>query len=150
MNATTEKYRTLKSHIVYRDEPNPRGNKDCYRPAKTVCVSTCLNFLGINADSYKYTSSSKHSDYWRQVVRRAGFSLRTWKPAFKKENCPTMTSLRKTLRQSEFGADDYFLVGGYQSRCAHLMVLNGKGEIVIDTAPGKKWRISQCYKVTKK
>lgn len=148
MIETTTKYQTLSDHVVYADEPTNADYRE--HPCKTVCVTTCLNFLGIDFNSYKYTSSPKHAHYWRQVVRRAGFSLRRWKPAFEKEAYPTMTRVRKRLRQSEFGADDFFLVSGIQKTCGHLMVLNGKGQIVIDTAPGKKWHIRQVYRVTKK
>ena len=52
-----------------------------------------------------------------------------------------MTQLRRNMKKSIYGNGDYFIVSGYQSKKAHLMVLNGNGETVIDTAEGMKWRI---------
>ena len=52
-----------------------------------------------------------------------------------------MTKLRSNMRKSKYGKDDYFIVVGYQSKKAHMMVLNGNGETIIDTALGFKWRI---------
>ena len=45
------------------------------------------------------------------------------------------------MKRSKYTADDKFIVEGYQTKSAHLMVLNGEGETVIDTAKGMKWRI---------
>jgi len=45
------------------------------------------------------------------------------------------------MKRSDYTADDMFIVEGYQTKVAHLMVLNGEGETVIDTAKGMKWRI---------
>lgn len=109
--------------------------------AKTVCVSTCLNYLGISPDRYHYTSSNGNVAAYKNVLRRFGYSVRSRKSEFRIKNSPTMTDLRKKLRKSQYTSKDLFLVHGYQSKKAHLMILNGNGETVIDTSLGSKWRV---------
>jgi hypothetical protein len=52
-----------------------------------------------------------------------------------------MTQLRAEMKKSSYTASDYFIVSGYQSKKAHLMVLDGNGNTIIDTAPKMKWRV---------
>ena len=126
----TSKYRTLNDHIVY--------NK---RAGKTVCVTTCLNYFGIPFDSYHYTHSKSDVNAFKTVLRKQ-WSVRSRKSEFKvKYPLPTMTALRKALKKSNYTEDDKFIVSGVQTRSAHLMVLDGNGETIIDTAKGMKWKI---------
>ena len=52
-----------------------------------------------------------------------------------------MTALKQAIRKSQYTQSDLFLVSGVQMKSAHLMILNGMGEVIIDTAPKKKWKI---------
>jgi hypothetical protein len=61
-----------------------------------------------------------------------------------------MTALKQAMKKSSYGSSDLFLVSGTQKTVAHLMILNGNGEILIDTAPNKKWYISKVRQVFKK
>ena len=125
----TNKYQVLNEHINHS------------KGIKTVCVTTCLNFFNIPMDGYSYTSSKKNMQVYKDVLRRFGYSVRSRRSQFKVSKFPTMTELRSMLRKSEYGAENYFIVSGFQSKSAHLMVLNGNGDTIIDTAKGKKWRI---------
>jgi hypothetical protein len=119
--------------------------------SKTVCVSTCLSFLGIDFNSYHYTSSDKTIRSWEGVIRRNGYALRSRFSELCKDGISTtMTSLKKNIKKKSYTKDDLFIVSGYQRNSAHLMILNGLGEVVIDTAPGKKWRIRSVKLVYKK
>ena len=69
--------------------------------------------------------------------------MRSRKSEFKALKFPTMTSLRREIKRSNYTESDKFIVEGYQTKKAHLMVLNGEGETVIDTAKGMKWRIGK-------
>ena len=109
---------------------------------KTVCVSTCLDFFGIPFDGYSYTSSDKNMMAYKNVLRRFGWSVRSRKSEFKSMKYPTLSKLRSTMKKSDYCDDQYFLVKVFQSRSAHLIVLNGNGETVIDTAPKKRWRVA--------
>ena len=53
----------------------------------------------------------------------------------------TMTELKRNIRNSSYTGDHYFCVSGVQSGCAHLIVVNGCGETIVDTAKGKRWRV---------
>jgi hypothetical protein len=110
--------------------------------AKTVCVSTCLAFFGIMPNEYVYTSSKGNVNAYENVLRRKGYSVRSRKSEFGIKKIVTMTELRRKLKSSDYTANDLFIVVGYQRKSAHLMVLNGNGETVIDTAPNSKWHIS--------
>lgn len=116
---------------------------------KTVCVSTCLNFFGIPFEAYHYTSSAKNISAYKNVLRRFGYSVRSRKTEFKALKPITMTELKRNMKRSKYTESDLFIVSGFQSKCAHLMVLNGQGETIIDTAPNKKWRIRQVSIVEK-
>jgi len=129
MTALTLKHRKLNEHI------HTNGGH------KTVCVSTCLSFFGIQPNQYHYTSSNGNRYAYKNVLRRFGYSVRSRNSMFKVKKRPTMTGLKQMLRKSEYGASDYFVVIGRQCKSAHLMVLNGNAETLIDTAPNSRWKI---------
>jgi len=129
MNTLTSRFRTINEHINHS------------KGTKTVCVTTCLNFFKIPFDAYHYTSSNKDIHTYKNVLRRFGWSVRSKRSEFKALKPITITQLRRNMRRSEYTSEDYFIVDGYQAKTAHLMVFNGNGETVIDTAEGKKWRV---------
>ena len=53
-----------------------------------------------------------------------------------------MTSVRRALAKSNFTSKDRFVVHQYQSKAAHLMIVDGNGNTVVDTARGMKWRVA--------
>ena len=130
MTTATMQNRTLQNHINHG------------KGSKTVCVTTCLNFFNIPFDAYHYTSSDRDIFTYKNVLRRFGWSVRSKKSEFKALKSITMTQLRRNMKKSIYSCSDYFIVHGYQSKAGHLMVLNGNGETVIDTAEGSKWRIA--------
>jgi hypothetical protein len=138
MNAT-ETNRKLNDHI--------RFNKG----TKTVCVSTCLNYFGISPNSYNYTSSKKNRNAYENVLRKFGYSVRSRKSEFKiqKYNQTTMTQLKSNVKKSTYTNKDLFIVDCVQRKSAHLIIINGEGEIIIDTAPNMRWRIRSVKLVTK-
>jgi hypothetical protein len=117
---------------------------------KTVCVSTCLSFFGVQPNTYHYTSSPSNISAYENVLRRNGFSVRSRMTEFKiKKGVSTMTFLLTMLKKSDYTVSDYFIVCGEQSTCAHLMVVNGIGEVIIDTAPKKRWKVRNVRFVNK-
>jgi len=124
----TSKYQVLSDHIRHA------------KGSKTVCVATCLSYFGIPIDSYHYTSSNGNINAFKTVLRKQ-WSVRSRKSQFKISKRPTMTELRRMLKKSEYTNNDKFIVSGINSTSAHLMVLDGNGETIIDTARGCKWRI---------
>ena len=138
MNRTSE-FRVLKSgHVTHG------------KGIKTVCVSTVLNYLGISPDTYTYTSSHKNADAWIAVLQRNGYSVRSRNSEFGIKKYPTMTTFKHSLKKSDYTKDDRFLVSGYQAKTAHLMLLDGNGNMIIDTAPNSRWRIMEVRIVEKK
>jgi len=127
----THKYKILNEHINHS------------KGTKTVCVTTCLNFFNIPFKSYCYTSSNKNRHTYINVLRKFGYSVRSKKSEFKALKPITMTQLRRNMKKSKYTENDYFIVCGYQSKVAHLMVLNGNGETIIDTSKGSKWKIQK-------
>ena len=117
---------------------------------KTVCVSACLSFFGIAPDKYQYTSSNTNRNAFESVLRRFNYSVRSRASEFKlKAHRTTMTELRREMKKSIYTANDHFIVSGCKRKAAHLMVLNGNGDTIIDTAMGCKWRIRSVRLVTK-
>lgn len=127
----TLKNLTLKNHIYYNS-----------KSTKTVCVTTCLNFFNIPIDSYKYTSSLKNKEAYKNVLRRNGYSVRSRNTEFKvKKGGITLTQLKRNIKLSHYTEKDLFIVYVFQSKTAHLIVLNGNGNTIIDTAPKCRWKV---------
>jgi len=131
MNLTTKYHQRLNDHIWHS-----KGHK-------TVCVSTCLDYLGIPFYSYYYTGSKKNRDAWKNVLRKHGYSIRSRMSELRTIKArTTMTELKRRLKASPYTSSDRFLVEGIQAKNAHLMILNGNGEPIIDTAVGCRWKIN--------
>ena len=139
----TEFYISINNHIEYHNDGKKELKYDKLTrglAGKTVCVTTCLNYFKVPFDSYHYTHSKSNVQAYKNVLRRH-WSVRSRKSEFKVSKFPTMTQLRSMMKKSNYTDNDKFIVSGFQSKSAHLMVLNGNGETIIDTAKGKKWRI---------
>jgi len=132
----TSEYRVLPEHIRFS------------KGIKSVCVSTCLNYFGITPNTYNYTSSSKNRTAYINILRNRSYSVRSRVTEFKvKKFKTTLTELRYNMRKSNYQQNDYFIVYVANKGAAHLIVLNGNGETVIDTAPKCRWRVAQIHKV---
>ena len=96
-----------------------------------VCVSACLNYLGISADKYKFTWSKKTgNDAALGIMRRFGYSVRSRKSAFKKAT--TVGALRKLIANYKDEVNNpmyYVQVKG------HVLLINAAGETIVDTDP---------------
>lgn len=130
----THKYQTLYNHIVHKTSGR----------LKSVCVSTCLNFFEIPFDSYQYTGSVQVPNH-KAILRRFKYSVRSRKSEFKvpKNYRMSLTKLKANIRKSNYKASDLFVVNVSNKRASHLIVLNGNGNTIIDTARGSRW----CYLV---
>jgi len=113
--------------------------------SKTVCVSHCLAALGIHPSSYNYTSSKNDRLAYKNVLRRFGYSVasRASELKVKKYGRTSYSALRGTLRKSSYGANDRFLVVVFQRHRSHLILLNGNGEVIMDTAPKMRWNVER-------
>ena len=126
-----------------------RDHIEYAKGTKTICVSTVLSFLGISPDDYTYTSSKKNRYVYEGVLRRNGYSVRSRMSELKLRKGSTMTKVRKALRKSDYGSKDYFMYLGYQKGSAHLILLNGNGKTIIDTAPSKRYKLESIKIVEK-
>ena len=140
MNFTpqTNRHRRLVDHI------ETKGG------SKTVCVSTALSFFGIMPDEYRYTSSKKKVDSFVDVLRRKGYSVRSQRSKLSLKKYSTTTQVRRALKRSDFTSDDYFIFWGGQKTCGHVIVINGNGKTVIDTAPRTRWKMIKILLVEQK
>ena len=128
MNLTNE-YITTKERVDY-------GNG-----VKTVCVSTCLNYFNVPYDSYNYTSSKKNLFAYKNILRRNNYSVCSRMSEFGVKNKRTsLTVLKKTIKKSKYNSTDRFIVSVCTYTSAHLIVLDGDGNTIIDTAKGARWK----------
>ena len=119
---------------------------------KTVCVSTCLNYLGIGVNEYRYTQSYKGKrlvDSYEGVLRKFGWAVRSRKTEFKVKSGMTLTELRSNIKASKYSDTDLMLVTTIQKTKAHLIILDGNGKTVIDTAPTMRWKVGSVKQVFK-
>jgi len=127
----TKKNTRIKDHIYYNN-----GS------IKSVCVSTCLSFFGVSPDSYHYTSSKINRQAYESVLRRFGFSVRSRASEFRITKMKTTTTqLKSAIKKSSYTEKDFFIADCVQRTTAHLIVINGLGETIIDTAPKMRWKI---------
>lgn len=134
----TRKHRTLNDHIQ-------TGSG-----TKTICVSTALSYFGIAPDEYRNTSSNKNVSAFIGVLRRKGYSVRSQRSKLRLKKRATTTQCRKALKKSDFTPDDLFIFWGSQKYSGHVIVMNGEGETIIDTAPRKKWKLVKILLVEPK
>ena len=139
MTQETAKHYKIKKHIEYS------------KGRKSVCVSSCLSYFGIEPYEYTYTSSKRNRYSYENVLRKFGYCVRSRASAFKvkKYNKSTLTQIRRNIAQSDYTVKDMFLVLVCQRKSAHLIVVNGSGEIIIDTAPKMRWRVETVKQVFK-
>jgi hypothetical protein len=103
---------------------------------KTVCVTTCLTFLGVPVDSYEYTHIYGKGEQWTQLLEANGYELTD----IRKGRMMSVTEARKMITSSgKYGPKDYFVISACRSRDAHLMVLDGRGRYLINTAKGARF-----------
>jgi hypothetical protein len=102
---------------------------------KGVCVSACLSYLGIQPHEYKYTSSRKTIGLAtiNAIMRRFGWAVRSRKSTLLK-GTKTVGSVRREIASYEdYSPDTVYLV----HVSGHVLLLNAKGETIVDTAPRK-------------
>ena len=134
----TIKHRTLNDHI------------ETGSGTKTICVSTALSFFGVAPDEYRNTSSNKNMTAFVDVLRRKGYSVRSQKSKLRLKRRATTTQCRRALKKSEFTEKDYFIFWGSQKTSGHVIVMNGDGETIIDTAPNCRWKMVKILLVEPK
>jgi len=131
----TIKHRTLNNHI------------ETGSGSKTICVSTSLSFFGIEPNEYRNTSSHKNMTAFVDVLRRKGYSVRSQKSKLRLKRRATTTQCRRALKKSDFAEQDYFIFWGTQRTCGHVIVMNGNGKTIIDTAPNTRWKMAKILLV---
>ena len=137
MTLETAKHYKIKDHVEYG------------KGRKSVCVSACLSYFGIEPYQYTYTSSRRNRYSYESVLRKFGYSVRSRATAFKvkKYAKSSLTEIRRNINKSDFTAKDKFIVLVCQRKNAHLMIIDGTGRIVIDTAPKMRWRVETVKQV---
>jgi len=109
---------------------------------QSVCVSTCLNYLGIPPTQYKYTSSNANMYAYENVLRRHNYNVRSRASEFKlKKYKSTLTEIKANIRKSNYRAKDKFLIHVINKKNSHLILIRGNGETIIDTAPAMRWKV---------
>ncbi len=118
------KYTRLNSHIVHKS-----GN------AKTVCVTACLTALGVPFDSFHYTGTTADSRR-ESILRKHGYAVRSRFSKLPKN--PTIGKTRKVINKLNDPKHTFYMVIVQGSGYCHCILLNDKGETVVDTDPRTK------------
>lgn len=105
---------------------------------KTVCVSACLTALGVPINKFHKTGSIDTKNYL-SILNRNGISCRSRKSKMPKN--PTVGACRKPI--TKLGENCYYFVILRGPKYCHAILLNNKGETIVDTAP----RLSDKRKV---
>ena len=112
-------YQGLTSHIKRK------------KSSKTVCVSNVLAYIGVPLTAYQVTSTKKNVRAYQGVLRRNGFAVRSRKSSIPKNASvgKSRASIVKIAKGDPAGTHYMVMVRG------HLLLLNGKGETIVDTDP---------------
>jgi hypothetical protein len=133
----------------------PRHINHASGKAKTVCVTACLTALGIPFDGFQVTGDLGKPNYL-SIANRFGFSTRSRKSKLPAK--PTVGNSRQAIRKMSDGPTDIYMVVLYgnhygKKRYCHLVLMNGEGDVVVDTASSQVKRdhrkIFSIHKVTK-
>jgi len=132
----------LEDHIEYKDG------------WKTVCVAACLSYIGIPKSRYKYTESDKNGWEWENTLKKNGFKVRSKESMLGVlPEVTTLSELRGRIKRNKrYNENDKFLVlctHKNEKDDMHIVLVNGKGEKVIDTDPGGRWKVYNIKKVDK-
>jgi len=122
--------------------------------SKTVCVTACLTALGIPFDGFQVTGHLGKPNYL-SIANRFGFSTRSRKSKLPAK--PTVGNSRQAIKKISDPTDIYMVVlyGNHygKKRYCHLVLMNGEGDVVVDTASSQVKRdhrkIFSIHKVTK-
>jgi hypothetical protein len=119
-----------------------KGREDLYKAhnggKKTGCTSACLAYFGIGLSDYRYSQTCTDVV---NVLRRKGYTVRSRLSSVKRGS--TVGGLRKQL--AKLGKGIYLVrVPG------HVLLLNEKGETVVDTDSRKRDRrkVDRLYKIS--
>lgn len=123
---------------------------------KTVCVGACLAYFKILPNQYKYNTSVRNPYHYKSILRLWGYSVKSLnsKLGIKKLNkynsreWLTLTKLRKRIK-SEFTSEDRFIVHVGSGKGGHVIILDGNGQTIIDTAENSRWHVQDVVKVEK-
>jgi hypothetical protein len=137
MTAETAKHRKLYDHLQYG------------KGTKTVCVSTCLSFFGIAPHLYTYTSSNKNQKSYENVLRKFGYGVRSRATEFKLKKSRSLSIVKRQIAKSDYTSKDFFILHTCKSTAGHLIVVDGTGSVVIDTAEGGRWSVASVKQVLK-
>lgn len=111
----------LSNHITHRS-----GER------KTVCVTAVLTSLGISVGSFQYTGSI--GDNRRNaILNRHGFACRSRISRIGKNT--TMGKARAKVAKLNEGSHVKYMVCLQYGTSAHLILLDSKGETIVDTDP---------------
>ena len=99
--------------------------------AKTICVTAVITSLGIPANSFQSTWTRKNPDAYKGVIRRAGFAVRSRKSSVPR--IATMGAVRAAIRKMGDPAGTVYMIRVPM----YLILLNDKGETIVDTDPRK-------------
>ena len=117
--------------------------------AKTVCVTACLTALGVPVNAYHYTGYNTDCNRREAILRRHGYAVRSRLSALGKKK--TVGNARKVIQRLNDPAGTFYLVIVTANKKGHALLLNDKGETVVDTAPRKMDKrrivsIKACFK----
>ena len=126
---TTQVYRTADGKMIQILANHIKTQQGGF---KGICVSAVLSYFGVTPDKYHYTSSNTNKRAYEVILRRFGWNVRSRQSVFKKAT--TMGKLKKAIKEySDYTTDVNYMV----LVKGHLLLLNSKGETIVDTAPVK-------------
>jgi hypothetical protein len=126
----TTTYKTADNKIIQKLTNHIRTSGGNF---KGVCVSACLGYFGIRPDQYKYTWSKRKGNNHHAILRRFDWSVRSRKSSLLK-GTKTVGSVRRAIASyTDYTEDCMYLL----HVMGHVLLLNSKGETVVDTAPRK-------------
>ena len=120
--------RTRRAHGVTNHITHTSGRR------KTVCTSAVLAHFGIDQSRYNYSASHRdvkrvlNSNGWRYSSRLSAVGVRAQTPFAK---YPSVGKVRALIAKMDDGAGAMYYVGV----SGHAMLLDNKGQTIVDTAP---------------
>ena len=97
--------------------------------AKTVCTSSILAALGVDASTYRYSGRSSQR---KAILRRVGYAVRSRLSRLKRK---TVGGSRSAIRKMDDPVGTKYMLTLVSGSYGHAILLDDSGATVVDTDP---------------
>jgi hypothetical protein len=134
--------------LMERTEKHAKVKRQRFRDGRVIgpCVAAVLDYLGVPNETYIYTSVRGKRKLYEEILEKNGYTLVKDMRVTGKSVSVALRELRKLGYTS---TDRVIILSSNKSK-AHILLVNGAGQRIIDTAPRVRHKVEELVKVSKR